>query len=380
MVYLTVRMTTPHHPEYGQRLTRSQKVTLFGESHDDDYKGIVQREGKVVWILVKTGAQQTYPNEVTSTHVKYCYSRDGKANTAMKRAYESGHSFIVKVVPDKAPDTYLWGYGIIEQLQEDYESNGRMYRRFVIKRSLASSTTAVEPVVAPPCVAPSIALPVAIPVAPSIPPSEILADVSERDPKRQCGSGAVLSIERLMEGVQFDSHLEKRHAAMMTALNINWSRTAPTIHGIELGSGATVSYTPDFVVDIPNGVITQTYLIEIKPCYPYDDEIRKCMGACKQIKVMPLFLFYNSDFRCPFAERWNGSGHGDYAHHSGVRAMKFSWNSQVQRVIIEHDAAYVASILSDGSVVAGIDTRISIGDTRFDNEIVNKAYSIANAV
>ena len=349
------------HPQYGQRLTRSQKVTLFGDSHADDHKGIVQRDGKVVWILVQTGEKQTYPNEVTPTHVKYCYSKDGKANNAMKRAYEAGYPFMVKVVPDKSPDTYLWGYGVIDVLQEDHESNGRMYRRFVITRD----ETARSPIYVPTPVVAPVTAPVFVPTN------------GEPKPKRHCVSGAVVNTLEFMEEVQFDSHLEKRHAAMMTALNIRWSRTTPTIHGVELGSGTIVSYTPDFVVDIPNGIITQTYLIEIKPCYPYDDEIRKCVEACTQMKVVPLFLFYNSDFRCPFAERWNGSGHGDYAHDKGVRALKFSWNSHLERVIIEHDAAYTASLLPDGTVVGGIDTRISVQDTRFNNDMVNKAYDIA---
>ena len=147
------------HPQYGQRLTRSQKVTLFGDSHADDHKGIVQRDGKVVWILVQTGEKQTYPNEVTPTHVKYCYSKDGKANNAMKRAYEAGYPFMVKVVPDKSPDTYLWGYGVIDVLQEDHESNGRMYRRFVITRD----ETARSPIYVPTPVVAPVTAPVFVP-------------------------------------------------------------------------------------------------------------------------------------------------------------------------------------------------------------------------
>ena len=142
-----------------------------------------------------------------------------------------------------------------------------------------------------------------------------------------------------------------------------------------MGSGRIVSYTPDFVVDIPyTNAYTQTYLIEIKPCYPYDDEIRKAMGAVEKLKVMPLFLFYNTEFTCPFAERWTGSGHGDYRHDAGVRALKFSWNTEANRVVIEHDAAYTLKILSDGSWIGGIDVRTTVGEVIFDNSQLHGIY------
>ncbi|RPF81768.1 MAG: hypothetical protein CBC65_001895 [Rhodothermaceae bacterium TMED105] len=462
------------HPVYGQKLTRTQKSEMFGDDHSNDYKGIVQRDGKVAWILVKTGAQQTYPNEVNSDCIKYCYSsKDGKANTLMKRAYHLNQSFIVKVVPDKSPDTYFWGMGKVSVEQEDYEWNGRMYRRFVVvkadaepepapqksieqelpsrKRTRKATTEASSHAVPPAPEAMATALEkeeelegavidadkmkqwwdangglqvldidpetwamkvssrlakaqelnakflenfqtdlVHIPTAIlrtfrdghylielrktlGSEAGETLDDVAK--PINKTSDNGLMEMDSYVKNIEFDSHLERCHAVMMSLLGIKWSRYAPTVPGIELGSGRIVSYTPDFVVDIPNGVYTQTYMIEIKPQYPYDDEIRKAIGACAKMKVMPLFLFYNTQFCTPFASRWTGHGHGDYKHHNGIRGIKFSWDSQLDRVIVEHDAAYTSQTLPDGTtVVGGIDVRHSVGDARFDNAYLNKAY------
>ena len=79
------------HPDYGHRLSKDEYAELFGIDRAHDRRGIVQRDGKIAWILVKTGAGQTYPNEVTSSQIRYCYSPDGKANAAMKLAYAQYH-------------------------------------------------------------------------------------------------------------------------------------------------------------------------------------------------------------------------------------------------------------------------------------------------
>lgn len=368
------------HPIYGQKISRTQKLELFGDDHFNDYKGIVQRDGKVAWILVQTGAQQTYPNEVNADCIKYCYSsKDGKGNALMKRAYHLKQTFIVKVVPDKSPDTYFWGMGKVSVEQEDYEWKGRKYRRFVVVKADA------EP--EPPSQEPNeqafpprkrtrfaTAYPSNVPPIPN--DSASLGDVSPEEVVVEgTDVNGLTEMKSYVKDTEFDSHLERCHAVMMSLLGIKWSRDAPTIPGIELGNGRIVSYTPDFVVDIPNVIYTQTYMIEIKPQYPYDDEIRKAIGACAKMKVMPLFIFYNTKFCTPFAERWKGHGHGDYKHHNGIRGIKFSWDSQLGRVVVEHDAAYTAQTLLDGTtVVGGIDVRHTVGDIRFDNAYLDKAY------
>lgn len=375
------------HPVYGRKLLQADKARLFGTDHTNDYRGIVQRSGKVAWIHVQTGAQQSYPNEVTSDCIKYCYStKDGKANAAMKKAYQGKESFIVKVVPDKGADTFFWGMGRISVEQEDHMWRGRMYRRFVIIKADDVSDLQVEhPFQSPPPPQPS-SQPSPQPHFASDESSDSQQPCQQQSPKTMQSTptsspchkrarGSDLDELVACAGVDFDSLLEKRHAAMMSLLKLKWSRDAPTVPGIAMGNGRIVSYTPDFVVDIPyTNSYTQTYLVEIKPCYPYDDEIRKAMGAVEKLKVMPLFLFYNTEFTCPFAERWTGSGHGDYRHNAGIRALKFSWNAEANRVVIEHDAAYTLKILSDGAWIGGIDVRTTVGEVIFDNSQLHGIY------
>lgn len=367
------------HPVYGQKLTRTQKTSMFGDDHSDDHRGIVQRNGKVAWILVKTGAQQTYPNEVSADCIKYCYStKDGKANTAMKRAYEKGDPFMVKVVPDKSPDTYFWGFGKVHVLQENHEYKERCYRRFVVVKHEDGKEDDTE----------DANMGQKKSVAEASADKAVVTETMQTSKKRERDTEEVKAtrvvhpatsrMRQSIEGVEFDSYLEKSHAMMMTLLSIKWQRNAPTVHGIEMGDGRKVSYTADFVVDLPNGLLTQTYLIEIKPQYPYDDEIRKAIGACTQLKVLPLFLFYNTKFRCPFEERWTGAGHGDYRHHDGIRGIKFSWNPRTERVDIQHDAAYTAHRLPDGTIDGGIDVRNVIGDVKFSNSVLDEAYELVD--
>ena len=122
------------------------------------------------------------------------------------------------------------------------------------------------------------------------------------------------------EGVQFDSLLERRHSVMMTQLRIPWTRNVWTFHQIRLADGSLVSYTPDFVVRLP-----EPCLVEIKPRYPYDDELRKCEAACRQMAgAMSVLLLFHTDFRCPFEV--SRQQHASYEHSDGVRGMRYSWD------------------------------------------------------
>lgn len=379
------------HPIYGEKLSHQRKGELFGNERSDAYKGIVQRNGRVAWILVKTGAQQTYPNEVTTNCIKYCYSTtDGKANAAMRKAHETGDAFAVKVVADKSPDTYFWGEGKVSVPQEDHEHNGRMYRRFVIvratseelaedgARAAAGEEPAVEEEPEPPakraCIvkAPDPALrELELQGLQGLQGLQQLREVQglQEGQEVQGLQQELKALQESVHGVEFDSHLERCHAVLMSQLHIPWSRTTPTIHGISLGNGRIVSYTPDFIVELDG----RPCLLEIKPRYPYDDELRKATGACAQLKVMPLFLFYNTEFRAPFAELWAGSGQGDYRHHDGVRAIKFTWSFELKRVVVEHDAAYAADEI-EGRVSGSIDVRRVLGDQRFHLPQLLEAY------
>jgi hypothetical protein len=364
------------HPEYGQKITLQQRATLFGEDHATDFRGIVQRDGKVSWIHVQTGAHQTYPNDVSRECIKYCFSKDNKANLAMKRANQITDCFLVKVVPDKSTETFLWGKGKVNGW-EDFEHNGRMFRRFIIERVCDADDAPcdvqnkrrkveekqfenlcdAEPL--PPPLPPPPPPPPPTPSTPSSPETSPLA-----------------AAEALVEGWDFDSRLERHHAIMLSLLNIEWSRVAPTVHGIKIGSGRTVSYTPDFLAYVASGSDRRrtACLIEIKPRYPYDDEIRKAMGACASLRAIPVFLFYNTEFKSPFADAWHGQGHGNYDHHEGIRALKFSWNEAEKKVDLHHDAGYTMTVGADGDMLGGIDVRQHVGDSRFSCPQLLKLY------
>jgi hypothetical protein len=180
-----------------------------------------------------------------------------------------------------------------------------------------------------------------------------------------------------VDGVETHSLLEKRHACLLSLLNVKWSRDAPTVHGILLSNGRTTSYTPDFVVDMEDeGGTERTCLVEIKPRYPYDDELRKARGACSVLKGTPLFLFYNTRFRSPFSSRPSSYGQGDYGHHEGVRGIRMEWRGG--RVLVEHDAAYACDPPSSSSpfseVRGWLGVREEVGDVRFDNVLLSSAY------
>ena len=383
------------HPEYGTELTRRERASLFGPGGADDYRGVVQREGKVAWILVRTGAGEAYPNEVTRESIRYCYStKDGKANSAMRRAFQTQQDFLVKVAPDGGPSTFFWGRGQVEVLQEDHVHRGRSYRRFVIVRSAAATQAAATQAAATQAAATQAAATQAAATQADVADlscpetlegsegsitslSEISLcrskrsneDSSEDDAKRARMDPELAALRHVLRSHTFDSLLERRHAAMMTLLRMTWTRDCVTFHNV--GSG---SYTPDFTVDTFHGGITQTYLVAIKPCYPYDDELSTCEAARRRLQTTPVALLYTSVFACPFADRAPRGEQGEYAHHSGVRGLKFTWDSRMERVHVEHDVAYAMG--SDG--IGCLDVRAGPEDAaRFCHSSLTSAYSVA---
>lgn len=325
------------HEIYGKRLTRVEETELFGSARG---KGIHLVDGVVQWIYVTVGARQRYPNSVSRDVVRYCYSPVDRANAAMKAAYEQGRAFRVRVAPDAATSTYYWGTAKVVGLRELVEHDHAIYERYVLERVRDEDA------------------------------EDDAADAAAPREKRARTDGApTRAVQTSVDGVQYDSLLERRHAAVFDALGVEWTRSAPTFHDLAITGGRVVSYTPDFVLYAAADGGAPAY-VEIKPRYPYDDEILKCTGACAQTRAT-FYLLYNTRFVVPFASRAEGDGQGDYAHHEGVRGLRFSWDAHARHVRVAHDVAYVAE---------GLAVRETPDDARFRDARVIAALGAAEAV
>ena len=342
------------HETYGKRLTRAEELQLFGQARG---RGVqLAHDGTVAWIYVTVGARMRYPNAVACDTVHYCYSPVDRANAAMKKAYEQGHAFRVRVAPDAATNTYYWGRAKVVQLHETIEHNASTYERYVLARVREDDETEET---TPYSSSPSAALDALATAATHAIHTTKRARVEE-------GTAARTAIQvTTTDGVTFDSLLERKHAVMLTALGVRWTRNAPTFHDIVVTHARVVSYTPDFVLYTPHeGAV----YVEIKPRYPYDDELLKCMGACELTRA-PFYLMYNTRFVLPFALRAEGPGQGDYAHHEGVRGIRFAWDGD--RVRVTHDAAYIPEGLAARE-------RAGEDDARFYDARVLLAYVAAD--
>lgn len=346
---------TMQHETYGKRLTRSEEIQLFGQARG---RGIqLASDGSVAWIYVTVGARMRYPNAVTRDVVRYCYSPVDRANAAMKKAYEQGHAFRVRVAPDAATNTYYWGRAKVVQLQELIEHNASTFERYVLERVREDEEKEEGGATSS-----SMSLDALATAATHAIHTTKRARVEEETPKASSAHPVAVQVTTA-DGVTFDSLLERKHAVMLTALGVRWTRNAPTFHDIVVTHERVVSYTPDLVLYTAHeGVV----YVEIKPRYPYDDELLKCMGACELTRA-PFYLMYNTRFVPPFSPRAEGHGQGDYAHHEGVRGIRFAWDGD--RVRVTHDVAYAPE---------GLAARERVEDARFYDARVLAAYAAAD--
>lgn len=360
-------MTSEHHHElYGVVIDRRGILKHFPVPENASTKwGIVYTpDSHVRWIMIKVGVGQKYPNDVKRNTIHYCHGPDAKAHESMTETYRSGKSIKVKVVADGSPVTYLWGSGRIVELNETFHDaqTNRSVRRYILER--------------------------------------VESDEGEMDqgaesdgvPLKFPRKRAYSAIQTSVDGVLYDSLLERRHALMMKELGIRFQRPAFTFHDVILTGGRTSSYTPDFVVYPvdPESGRTTCLLLEIKPRYPYDDELYKAMCACRT-SLLPVVIFFNTSFRCPFEARPEPNGHGDYGHSDGVRGILFSWSEQQNRVVTSHDVAYRAHdipiertygfVSLERRVCGGIGPRTyTPEDACFSHPAVVSAYECASGV
>ena len=406
-------MPVVDHPIYGRRLTHAESKEMFG---DASRKGIVLAPGGgVKYVYATLGASSKYKNEVTRDVVKYCYSPAAADNMAMDEAFRRGDSIPVKVVPNHGTDTYYWGHGKIVSKDDVVYMGNCPRNRYVIER-----VTSPEELAATAASSPSAA-PVEAEEESSVTLRSTRSTAGKRrivedddnddnadkeDNNTERARPAVVArvenrlntrtlvpadIVRAIQEVEFDSLLEKRHAAMMTRLGLRWNRVPPTIHEVCLSDGTMHSYNPDFRV-LPRirpgsakpyeGEEARPFVIEIKPRYPYDDEIRKCTETVAQLGTS-VVLFYGGSphFGMPFDHRPAVSGmQGSYAHADGVRGIRFSWEETSQSVLLEHDVAYMARTDSaTGEVHAYVGVRRGLDEAVYHPK-VQEAFEIASQV
>jgi hypothetical protein len=362
-------MAAWEHPTYGTLMRNGEVDRVFGRVRG---KGIVfSAGGSAQFIFVTVGASRKYPNEVTREVVKYCYSPDADANQAMAQSHATGALVRVRIAPNGGSDTYDWGHGRIVELCERHAASGT--NRFVLahvpkEEAAADDETRTKRL-----------------RSADLPPRSdsddvMLVDVGDTSQAagganngmaRRSSDAVPTAVETVVDGVVFHSLLERRHAAMLTALGLAWTREALTVHGVRLGDGSVVSYTPDFLVT-PEDPRAPLVLLEIKPRYPYDDEMAKCSGVCAQLRTT-IALLYNTTFSCPFAERATRRGaQGDYVHADAVRGMLWSWDGAGVR--FDAEAAY-AECPERG---CGVYARVAPYDTRFHTPVVVAAYAAAS--
>jgi hypothetical protein len=359
------------HPVYGTLLRNGDIDRIFGRVRG---KGITFTAGQAAQsIFVTVGASCKYPNEVTREVVRYCHSPHADANQAMAQAHATGALVRVRVAPDGGTDTYDWGSGRIVELRERHAASGK--NRFVLEHVPEETAGAPE--------AARVKRPRAADPPPRSDSDDVMLvqvgetsshdadDVGDGGEGDLGGDGAApTAVETVVDGVVFHSLLERRHATMLTALGLAWTRAAPTLHGVHLGDGHVVSYTPDFLVT-PKDPNTPIVLLEIKPRYPYDDEMAKCAAVCAQLRAT-IALLYNTTFACPFAARAARRGtQGDYVHADAVRGMLWSWDGTGVR--FDAEAAY-AECPERG---AGVYARVALYDARFHTPTVVAAYAAA---
>ena len=159
---------------------------------------------------------------------------------------------------------------------------------------------------------------------------------------------------------------------MWSRLGIDHQYERVVIRDVRLSNGRSVDYTFDFILyKAPHG--DETMMVEIKPCYPYDDDLVKCRATCTVLR-RPVLLMYNTTFAPPFCARWGGVGMPAYDHSDAVRGMLFVW--EAGQVVVRHDVAYM---YDETARVGWMGVRENVGDERFDNPTLQAAYAAAAA-
>jgi hypothetical protein len=348
-------MTSEEHPIYGKPLDRATQERLFGPARA---RGVVHTNGELLYVMVKMGGSAKYVNYLSRDTLLYCWpSFDGPDRRAMQRAYDKRTVFLVKVVPQGGTRTFFWGRAVIAEMEAsatEFESDGVLrcinpaQRRYTITRLWAN----------------------AVPDGADCPPAPSVGEVCESVAHAPAPFIPAREVE--LDGIHFDSVCEARHYLTMTALGLEARREPVSVEITDLlpDGWPQTWYNPDvLVVDPYKG----TMLVEIKPCYPYDDEVLRCEAACRRLRL-PILLFYGTDFRSPY--EITRPANRSYAHAQGPRAIQWTFSTETQTVNRVDDVSYMAHDV-DGTTIGFIERRRDSQDLRVYHPSVLKALEAA---
>jgi hypothetical protein len=173
-------------------------------------------------------------------------------------------------------------------------------------------------------------------------------------------------------GHRYDSVLEARVAVFLTSLCISYSphcviyRINKPAHLLSEGdpdnpSKSPREYTPDFT--IPNMVV------EVKPTYPTDDEMRRCeCVACHCL--MSIVCLYGDPGVMPY--RAEGGQKRDRDHQRGMRGLLWEAGAKTCRVVVW--------MWDEERKRAFLGPRTGVDDLRWNHTVIREgAYAARNA-
>lgn len=321
-----------------------------------------------------------YPNEDQGTVLYYC----DDAKSRLQTHYIAHGQSPIRVLFVNGSDDYDRGYyAIVNQqcVESTKHQNGKI-ARFVLQKLLHVNGT--ETNTQPVCL--QMETETETQTEPSLlrtPPKPATQTQSQFQTQFQTQSQTQRTPYKVGDGVHSDvgqstsyhyrSKLEAKHAALYTNLHLVWTyeRYTLSLESPRYGDASTQSYTPDFAlhnIDIPllrqqQYIQQQMYfvseiMVEVKPAWPHDDELRKCELVALRTR-RPLLLAYgrikNPHARCrPSSDDLNSEK--NYGHSDGLRFAIYDANG----LRLCSDA--VLMMERNGNVI--IDVRRSVTDER----------------
>tara|TARA_B100001540_G_C15726850_1_gene605730 strand:- start:100 stop:1269 length:1170 start_codon:yes stop_codon:yes gene_type:complete len=371
----------PHetHRLYGRRMrSHAETREVFGEVADSKEQGGVRktRQGVVGMILVYNKSK--YPNVIERDTISYCFPPAIDKKVAMQHAYHDQTAFRV-MIQDGRPLGYDWGLATIKSVdntRKRYDIVRIEEHPHGLQQSEATepepakatgpepTTASAEPTTATTTMATTTMM-VTTESAESAEPTTTVATA------QAYGIWNKNHFEIFDRNTRYDSALEWRTSILMETLGISFIAKGIPHFGVKY-QGAGHDYTPDFTLyDAIDGSPTD---LEIKPQFPYDDELRKCEQVVAQ-RHTPMVLMYGEPTIACFSA--DAGKHSGYEHARGMRGIRFDWDQSKQRVVISHDAAFACEP-ADGSR-PGIRVRSRPDDDtdHFENQWLKRARTAA---
>lgn len=307
---------------FGRRLTsRTEAQQRFPGLGTGGVRLLANGRVGSIFISANPNRNPRYKNEISRDEILFCHTPQTRAHRAMEVAFEAKTPMPVQI-SDGSSLSYDWGDGVIAVMDDDSS-------RYVIRRQVADESEA----------------------------KETEHEESEHED-------------------EYDSLLEKRHATVMRLLGMEFCRTKPGVARFDVQLPNEDEqwhvYQPDFNIYNEDGTCD---IVEIKPRYPYDDEMRRCEQVAQQTRAR-VFLLYGTQMTVPFSCKKRKNGElPSYEHSEGIRGMLFQWDNDRKKVTVRGDAGYKKSAGAAGR----LEVRTEIGDGSFENEELSAAFAAAAA-